>query len=414
MVNSLITHSARLLFLLNNDYGELGLAMYFLQGRNFVDSSTLLLPPRLSATNKNTLPVQTCEYKSIEDIIRIVDTTEPDIVFLFSGYILPMHEIVSLESLANLVQLLSDRNCRIVTSDPFFGIFSRMHASDISEPDAFRLFETEVLPEQSWDYRLGMTLGNLQMLKHFATASQILRDAIHLYYACPDPRDEPIEGQDARTVSFFNPSLICRERESSASSMKPCGDVGFDTPAKQHWLFIIGAVDYNLQTSLYGETEFIDLLVSKLDQTLRAGRRPVLIAPNECMQKLLHRVPITTRKDLLTFCSYERFTPLLLTAEYVFYWNIASYSTFLRLVNGLPMFMFDEGHLVRHVKPMYERMVQWYYQNWVPICLNPYEILTADVLAELSKDYRQGTHGILEHLQGLPTPEQVVEDLLHR
>lgn len=407
-------HSARFLFILNNDYGELGLAMYFLKGRNFLQSSMLLLPPRLYATNKDRLPAQTCEYKSTDDIIRIVDTIEPDIVFLFSGYILPFHEIVSLDTLARLVQLLSDRHCKVVTSDPFFGIFSELHASNTSDVEAFRMFETEVIPEQPWECRLEMTLGNLEMSKLFATASQILRDAVHLYYASPDPRDAPIEGQDARTVSFFNPSLICSKKGSSAPTVKPCADIHHDDSVKQHWLFVIGAVDYDLQISLYGKAEFGELLVNKLDQTLQAGRRPVFILPNECVQDLVGRVSSTARKHLLTFCSYERFSSLLLTAEHVFYWNIASYSTFLRLVGGLPMFMFDLGHLVRHIKPMYGRMVKWYYQNWAPICLDPHEILTADLLAELSRDYLLGTRGIVEHLRGLPTPERVIEGLLHR
>ena len=124
MADNSTTRSPRLLFLLNNDYGELALAMYFLQGRDLVDSSTVLLPPRLFADNKDTLPCEAREYKSIEDIIRLVDTNKPDIVFLFSGYILPNHELLSLEVMAALVQLLSDRDCKIVTSDPFFGIFS--------------------------------------------------------------------------------------------------------------------------------------------------------------------------------------------------------------------------------------------------------------------------------------------------
>lgn len=410
MANNSITRSPRLLFLLNNDYGELGLAMYFLQGRDLVNSTTVLLPPRLFADNKNTLPCQTHEYQSIEDIVRMVDTTKPDIVFLFSGYILPNHELLSLDVMADLVQLLSDRNCKIVTSDPFFGIFSRMGPSSITGPEALRLFETDIVPDLTWEYRVNSTCGNSRILEQFAIASHILKDTIHLYYCCPDPLDEPIEGS-AHSASFFNPGLLYDEKESNTSDASPSGNADSEKP---HWLFIIGSVDYELQTRLYGEAEFVDLLEKQMNQTLQEGRRFVFLAPNECVQKLIGRAPISARKDLLNFCSYEDFSSLLLKAEYVFYWNLASYSTFLRVINGLPMFMFDGGHLVRHVKPMFERMAHSYYQNWTPPFLDPHEELNTDVLAELSKDYKQDTGKILKNLKELPSPEQVIEDLLHR
>ena len=413
MADNSTTRSPRLLFLLNNDYGELALAMYFLQGRDLVDSSTLLLPPRLFADNKDTLPCEAREYKSIEDIIRLVDTNKPDIVFLFSGYILPNHELLSLEVMAALVQLLSDRDCKIVTSDPFFGIFSQMGPSTICGPEALRLFETDIIPDLSWEYRINSTCGNLRILEQFAIASHILKDTIHLYYCCPDPRDEPIEGS-AHTAYFFNPCLVYDEKESSTSDVSQSGNADSEPAEKPHWLFILGAVDYELQTRLYGEAECIDMLEKKLNQTLQTGRRFVFLAPNECVQKLIGRVPISARKDLLNFCSFEDFTSLLLKAEYVFYWNLASYSTFLRVINGLPMFMFDGGHLVRHVKPMSERMAHSYYQNWTPPFLDPDEVLNTETLAELSKDYKQATRNILKNLKELPSPEQVIKDLLHK
>jgi hypothetical protein len=156
------------------------------------------------------------------------------------------------------------------------------------------------------------------------------------------------------------------------------------------------------------------MLERKLDQTLQAGRRAVFVAPNECVQKLASRVPVSARKDLLTFCAYEDFNALLLSAEYVFYWNLASYSIFLRVINGLPIFMFDEGHLERHVKPMRERLVSWFYQNWIPPLLNQQEMLDTEVLAELSKDCKQHTRKMLKNLEALPSPEHMIDEFLRR
>ena len=411
MVNSLDAHAPRTVFILDNDYGELGLAMYFLQGRRLADSATILLPPLLFAKNKDTVPGEVLEYRSLEDITRIVEEARPEIVFLFSGYILPLHAIVSLDDMANLVQFLEDRECKIVVSDPFFGIFSRMDPSGVSASDALRIFDAEILPQQSFGYRLSTTSGNIRILKRFAGASHIIKDATHLYYTRPGPDSEPIEVR-TRNMMFFNPSLIDDERAPGSSSIVPSGEVDSCAPQEQHWMFILGSVDYDLQSSFYGEERFLALLVAKVEETLRAGRRPVFLAPDHCIQKMLSLAPVAARKGLMTFCAYEQFSFLLLKAEYVFYWNLASYSTFLRVINGAPIFMFDQGHLARHVKPMYQRMIQWYYQNWSPPTLNHHEVLNAGSLAQLSKDYEQDTGKIRENLKELPTPEQVVDDLL--
>ena len=412
MNDSLDTRDARLLFILNNDYGELGLAMYFLQGRGLAKSTTLLLPPRLFAKNKDTVPGEAFAYESIADIVSTIDATKPDIVFLFSGYILPLHTLISLEEMTNLVQLLTDRNCKIVTSDPFFGIFSGLDPSAVSAPDALRFFEAEILQGQPWEYRLSMTFGNMLIMRQFAAASHIIKDTTHLYYTRPGPREEPL-AVNTKNVTFFNPSLIYDGKESITSDANPSGDVDSVVSEDELWLFILGSVDYELQTSLYGEEKFLHLLLKKVEETQQSGRRPVFLAPDECVWKLKSLAPVSARKGLLTFCAYEEFSSLLLQAEYVFYWNLASYSTFLRVINGLPMFMFDEGHLARHVKPMYKRMVQWYYQDWTPPSLNQYEPLRPDVLGELSKEYKRDTSKILENLKELPSPEQVIVDLLH-
>ncbi|MBK6737699.1 MAG: hypothetical protein IPG64_07190 [Haliea sp.] len=275
------------------------------------------------------------------------------------------------------------------------------------------MFETELLADQTWHYRLSMTFGNAQILKQFNTASQILKDTTHLYFTLPHPNAGSTEVM-TDTLLFFNPSLICDESAPMSTEVLASGDGDSAATEKPHWLFVLGSVDYELQTSYYTEEVFIDMLARKLNQTLEAGRRAVFVAPNECVQKLANRAPVSARKDLLTFCAYEDFNALLLSAEYVFYWNLASYSIFLRVINGLPIFMFDEGHLERHVKPMRERLVSWFYQNWIPPLLNQQEMLDTEVLAELSKDCKQHTPKMLKNLKALPSPEQLIEEFLRR
>ena len=52
------TDEARLLFVLDNDYGELTTAMFFLHGQALANRATVLLPPRLHTTNGGTLSVR--------------------------------------------------------------------------------------------------------------------------------------------------------------------------------------------------------------------------------------------------------------------------------------------------------------------------------------------------------------------
>ena len=106
-----------------------------------------------------------------------------------------------------------------------------------------------------------------------------------------------------------------------------------------------------------------------------------------------------------------RFSALVLSAEYVFYWNVLSHSMFLRLLNARPVFLFDRGHLVRNVTPLYERIIEWYYQGWQPIYLDPAQDLTAQPLDYLAGEYRDAAREIGTLMQRSPLPDQMIEEL---
>ena len=124
------THlDVRLLFVVNNDYGELSHAMSCLVGQEFASRAAILLPDILYSSHKDVLPIRTYHYASLDDILTRVEMWNPDIVFLFSGYLVIGNRLLSWKSLARLVRHLRDRGCRIVTSDPFLGLTSRLTAS---------------------------------------------------------------------------------------------------------------------------------------------------------------------------------------------------------------------------------------------------------------------------------------------
>jgi hypothetical protein len=85
-----------------------------------------------------------------------------------------------------------------------------------------------------------------------------------------------------------------------------------------------------------------------------------------------------------------------------------SHSMFLRLFNERPAFLFDRGHLVRNVFPLYERIVQWYYQGWEPVYLDQQQPLTVEALAGPAETYRRGAHEIRGSLRRASAPAVMV------
>jgi hypothetical protein len=120
------------------------------------------------------------------------------------------------------------------------------------------------------------------------------------------------------------------------------------------------------------------------------------------------RMPATEGVSLLTYCSFKRFASLLLGAEYVFYWNVVSHTMLLRLFNEQPIFMLDRGHLVRNVKPLYGRVVDWYYQGLEPIYLDQELTLDPELLASLASGYRERASQISAGMRRSPSPERMI------
>src|SRR5207248_1879250 len=102
-------NDSRLMFVFDTDYGEVSTAMYMVLGQSLVASTTLLMPPRLFVNNGELLPGRTFLYRALEDIVDAVDRHRPDLVFICSGYLFPVHKICTSEQLGELIDLLSAR-----------------------------------------------------------------------------------------------------------------------------------------------------------------------------------------------------------------------------------------------------------------------------------------------------------------
>ena len=115
---------------------------------------------------------------------------------------------------------------------------------------------------------------------------------------------------------------------------------------------------------------------------------------------------------LIGFCDYQRYVSLLLFAEYAFYWNVASSSSLFRLVNGLPVFFFDRGHVSRWFRSFFDRTVQFLYHGHTPTILDQRDPLIPSRLQSLAQAYRESADDIVRQLKLLPAPEEMVARLL--
>jgi len=391
------TKPPRLLFVLDNDFGELSTVMYLLTGQVFFESSTVLLPERTYLPNKDRLKLPVEQYESLADILSVCDRDNPDIVFLCTGYLFSTHGTLKLDDLEELVNVLAKKGCAVVTCDPFMGMVGRSDFAqlvDIPIPvpdDGDDLWALQLLKQAEQD-----------RLVHNLTASrEILKDLPHLYPVPTAAPDTPTELIGIHTVSFYNPCLL-----ESASA--PASAESDDQP---YWLFVLAFCDFEHQSIDLGLDQFVESLVHRFEEVARAGRRVVFIAPKECLHQMHGRMPSSNNVELLSFCDYERFTSLLLGAEFAFYWNAVSHSILLRLLNAKPVFLFNQGHLARGVKTIYPRIIDCYYQGREPIYIDPMAPLLLPELLQLSTQYCEQSKQISEDLQKAPTPNEVIDAL---
>jgi RimJ/RimL family protein N-acetyltransferase len=113
------------------------------------------------------------------------------------------------------------------------------------------------------------------------------------------------------------------------------------------WLYVLSTEDYHVQTRQLGTQRFAQVLGERLRDAAAAGRMPVLVAPQSCVDAALQAFGNDAPVYAIPFCGHQHFEDLMLGAEHAFFWNQASNSILLRLQNALPVWFFDQGHLLR-------------------------------------------------------------------
>ena len=106
------------------------------------------------------------------------------------------------------------------------------------------------------------------------------------------------------------------------------------------------------------------------------------------------------------------FLGLLLEAEYAFYWNVFANSVPSRLVNGLPVFFFDTGHMARSIPALLDLGLRSYYPGAQLPLLDIKRAIDRQVLARYAQGEVDSLAPAVQRLRAGPTPDQMLETVL--
>jgi hypothetical protein len=211
-------------------------------------------------------------------------------------------------------------------------------------------------------------------------------------------------------VAFYNRHIEVPAGERPALTARLAGHLAVNA-ARPRWLFIMSLEDYATQVALHGAGAFHDLLLGKLRETAAAGRQPVLIAPRPCLDALGARPSAIAGAVVLPALPIDVFMTLVTEAEHVFYWNIFSNTTTIRVVNGLPFFAFDQGHMARSMPRLFE-LAAARHDCGEPAYLDQTVPLDPGRLVALAAVQERAMRGPREHFRRAPSPPEMLRSLL--
>ena len=377
----------RLLVVVSGDYGELGTAMYFLNGLRSAQRPVLLLPESLAHTMATTPEREVRTYADLDGVRRVIIEARPEAAMLASGYLLPINSGLSLLDSIRLLRFLRRRRVALLTSDPFLGLLGNVAALD------FRSLYGRA------SNRPGAFAASWRNICRLFLMRRELRRAWHIY---PAPTERMHPRPDARRLSYFNAAAPCAPRCAAGDREQP--------PA---WLFVLSKTDFEMHLHAQGD-RFVAQAMDRLEDSVALGRNTRLIGPRELADavraRLGTRVGITSHGDT-TYASYMRD---LMAAEYVFFWNFYSFSVIHRVLANRPIFFFDEGHMV-HILPAIRREgIRLYYDGWRPSLLPMDVPLDEQDLAGRALETTAQFRRIADGLRGCPSPAELLQHAASR
>ena len=112
---------------------------------------------------------------------------------------------------------------------------------------------------------------------------------------------------------------------------------------------------------------------------------------------------------MVSTCPFAEFEERLLAAEYAFYWNTFSHSLLARVANGLPVFLFDRGHLAHTIKPFHDAALACHFAGIEMTELDQTLRLDPHDLAQRAAAKVTDLRAILAHWRASPSPDELAE-----
>ncbi|MEQ9410470.1 MAG: hypothetical protein RIK87_22235 [Fuerstiella sp.] len=366
----------RILIVVSQDHGELFNAVYLLEGMNI--DALLLLPQRLHVLNCEDLRIPCAAFDSCSTLLNQVRLYRPDIVLLFSGYLLVMNQLLTSQKLEQLVTTLNSEGIMLATSDPFLGLLSqaRVRTTELNHPAAD------------------------QIRRQFEQVASLLQNVTHVSHA-------PARAELHTThLSFFNPRYGAEPAAPQATAAE------HHTESRPTWLFVLSTEDFGMQCHLHGTDAFCQTLANLLRQTLVGRRLPVLVAPTSCLAAVQRLNAADEPVHGYDSLSYEKFRDLLNRAESAFYWNQFSASVLHRILHHQPVFLFDQGHLSRAVPAFGRHARDHFFRDCELPVLEPHQPLTPEALRPLAALQIDGLlQPAIDHLSQTVDPEEFLRQL---
>jgi hypothetical protein len=385
----------RLMFVLSAAYGELFSAMYMVTGCRFHTAFAMRDP--WYSLNRTGLPGRSYHFENFDNLIAAIEQERPDLVCLFSGYLYVYEGTLAFDDLDRLVKYLRARRTKLVTSDPFIGLVSRLPVLDFQNP--FEQIITAPL-------RLVAEVLFGPKFAHFLRMRSILDKVPHVYVV--DPQENGV-----RAFPFYNPNICRPPSDRSALQHAEIAGLTVDVTAQPYWLFVLGKGEYDLGAKPRGAERFHAVLAAKLRETMEQGRRAVLIAPEPCIAAL--ESDHTLREcSFVRYCDFHSYLAILLGAEYAFYWNIFSASLVARLLNRGSTFFFAGGHLADQYQQLFEKGMSCYYRNArLSYLYVDQRLERASLSGAALAQQQQLFDPLFANVGHLPSPEAMVRTLLN-
>ena len=378
----------RLLVVVSDDYGELGNALYFLNGLALSPPPLVLMPRSLAQADAGDGHFEARTYATLDDLRRAVTQFQPDVALIFSAYLLAVGRRLSWVSSLALFRLLRRRGVKIATSDPFLGLLR--HPASLHFDDVLR----GTRPSGRLAARV---LGSLIALRTWLI-SRAVRGAWHIY---PAPLDHGRGGVRHRWLAYYNDHAPTLAGEAEAPAPH--------AQAKR-WLFVLSRVDHDMQIARHG-SEFVDSVAGRLLDARRIGARVLLIGPAPLVAALRTKLPPDPLIEVRQELAYPRYMRALMDAEYVFFWNFYSFSIIHRIIAGRPVFFFDEGHMVKILPALKLAGIDMYYGGWRPPLLPADEALDPATLDAQALEARAAFARIVARLRTCEAPREMLRDI---